>query len=138
LRDYSSDRERAFEAAAAQLEGLNTQVLSLDDVQSALLSDIRPSALMCVDDETAVKVLHIASAAGLQVPEDASIVGFDDDLRAISTYPELTTIHMPMDEMANQALSLVLQVVSNELADGPVQSPLTHLVVRGSTGPARS
>jgi DNA-binding LacI/PurR family transcriptional regulator len=94
-----------------------------------------PTAIVCSDDLQAMGVLEAARQKGLRVPQDLSVVGFDDIEQASWTSPPLTTVRQPFAEMGAAAARIVLG-----LADGkaPTQSRLeldTPLIVRGSTAP---
>ncbi|MGY1618250.1 substrate-binding domain-containing protein [Geodermatophilus sp. SYSU D00691] len=95
-----------------------------------------PTAVFAGADETAVGVLEAARARGLRIPEDLSVVGFDDTEVARLSSPALTTVRQPLQEMGTVALRTALQ-----LADGqPIASHhvelATELVVRQSAAPA--
>lgn len=96
----------------------------------------RPTAILCITDRLALGALEQAQQAGLGVPRDLSIVGFDDIPGAAEATPGLTTVrqaHREKGRLAGQALIGCLggEAVA-ERTDLPVQ-----LVVRGSTGPAQ-
>jgi DNA-binding LacI/PurR family transcriptional regulator len=92
----------------------------------------RPTAVLAMSDEFAAGVLDAAAAVGLRVPEDVSVVGFDDSPTAVSTRPPLTTVHQDLAAKGATAVRLLL-----EGAPAGVQITLpVELVVRGSTGPA--
>lgn len=93
----------------------------------------RPSALFFANDEMAMGFLSTASAAGIQVPRDLSIIGFDDIHFAQTCIPALTTIRQPRSEMGAAGMRLLLSVLAGE-APVPVRLPF-ELVVRGSTAP---
>ena len=95
----------------------------------------RPSAVITSNDLMAVGALQAALHAGLSVPADVSIVGFDDVPIASMVVPQLTSIQLPRREIAARAFSSLLQPTR----DGVVaQSEVVHpkLIVRNSTGPA--
>ncbi len=96
------------------------------------LSD-RPSALFFANDEMAMGFLSTAYAAGVRVPRDVSIIGFDDIHFAQSCIPALTTIRQPRAEMGATAMRLLLQIIAGE-APASVRLPY-DLVIRGSTAP---
>jgi DNA-binding LacI/PurR family transcriptional regulator len=105
-------------------------------IRALLATPSRPTAVLCITDRLALGALDAARQAGLAVPHDVSIVGFDDIPRAAQAEPPLTTIrqaHRKKGLLAGQALVGLLggEAVA-EHTDLPVQ-----LVVRGSTGPAR-
>jgi DNA-binding LacI/PurR family transcriptional regulator len=107
---------------------------------SALLSlspEERPTAIQSYNDIMALGALHAARAHHLRVPEDISIVGFDDIAMAAHSDPPLTTIAQPKYEMGKLAMRTMRQIRrgGSPLGDGYmlVESPL---IVRESTGPA--
>lgn len=96
------------------------------------LSD-RPTALFFANDEMAMGFLSTAYAAGVRVPRDVSIVGFDDIHFAQSCIPSLTTIRQPRAEMGATAMRLLLAILAGE-APASVRLPF-ELVLRDSTAP---
>jgi LacI family transcriptional regulator len=100
-----------------------------------------PTAVIALTDMLAVGVLHGAWQAGLQVPDDLSVTGFDDIPLASYVLPELTTVAQPITQMGERAVQRLLQLVQERLmglvADSelkPKSSVLpTRLVIRRST-----
>jgi LacI family transcriptional regulator len=79
----------------------------------------------------AAGVLAVLREAGLRVPEDVSVVGYDDIPLALDVYPPLTTVHVPTEELGRAAVRLALH------PEEPQHLVLgTHIVIRGSAGPA--
>jgi DNA-binding LacI/PurR family transcriptional regulator len=92
----------------------------------------RPTAILCITDQIALGALQGAADAGLRVPDDVSIVGFDDVPGAESAIPPLTTVRQPLVEKG--------RVAAQMLAPGEPPSVRkvelrTELVVRSSSGP---
>lgn len=99
-------------------------------------SAARPTAVFACSDWMALGVYDAASARGLRVPADLSVVGFDDLPEASWLQPALTTVRQPVREMAATALRLLLRLRNGEHDSEPVRMELsTSLVVRGSTAP---
>ena len=73
-----------------------------------LAADPRPTAILCSNDEMAAGVLHAARSAGLDVPGDVSILGFDDTAIAAHLWPPLTTVRWPIADMARAAAAKLL------------------------------
>ncbi len=97
----------------------------------------RPTAIFAANDITALAVMEVAVSAGLAVPYDLSVVGFDDIPEAIAAPVPLTTVRQPLQEMGAEAMSMLLDLVrGEELADTHVRMPTT-LVVRSSTARPR-
>ncbi|MGA7342052.1 MAG: LacI family DNA-binding transcriptional regulator [Terracidiphilus sp.] len=94
----------------------------------------RPSAVLSSNDLMAVGALQAAQAAGIAVPRDLSIIGFDDIPIAAMVHPALSTIRHPRREVAARAFDSLRQILKGrEAASGPPLQP--HLVVRDSTAP---
>jgi LacI family transcriptional regulator len=94
-----------------------------------------PTAIFAFNDSIAVGAMRAARERGLRVPQDLSIVGFDDIKYATVVSPRLTTVRQPLAEMGRTAVGLLLRLLEPRRS-GPLQIELpTRLVVRGSTGP---
>jgi DNA-binding LacI/PurR family transcriptional regulator len=96
----------------------------------------RPTAIVAFDDMVAVGVIRAVHAAGLRVPEDISVVGFDDVEVAAFVEPPLTTVRQAMPELGSLAVEIIFSQLDGMKVD---QSPLLQgeLIVRHSSGPAR-
>jgi DNA-binding LacI/PurR family transcriptional regulator len=92
-----------------------------------------PTAVITATDNLAVGVLHAAYGLRLAIPEQVSVVGFDDIPLAAYTAPPLTTVHNPITEMAELAVDLAIDRPSTE-AVHHVLAP--RFTVRATTGPA--
>ncbi len=93
----------------------------------------RPTVILSSNDDMAAGVLFEARESGLQVPEDLSIVGFDDTPLASHLWPPLTTVRQPIRRMAGSATRLLIQKLrGGEVIDLP---ELFHceVIIRGST-----
>ncbi len=97
-----------------------------------------PTAIFGFNDNSAIGALRVARARGLRVPEDLSIVGFDDsELSAIVT-PALTTVRQPLAEMGRMAVSLLLRLMDQQRLEALHIELKTRLIVRDSTARVRS
>ena len=120
-------------------EGYALTTLSTGKSQPALEHLLRlpkpPTAIFAATDDLAAEVLEAARTVGISVPEQLSVVGFDDVLVASLTTPKLTTIRLPLYEMGQQAAQLlVARIKGRSEADGPsVQIISPELIVRDST-----
>ncbi|MEO3801765.1 substrate-binding domain-containing protein [Nonomuraea sp. B1E8] len=94
-----------------------------------------PTAIFAASDETALGIMEAARARGLRIPEDLSIVGFDDTQIAQMASPPLTTVRQPLREMGGVALRTALRLAAGEKIDSHHVELATGLVVRGSTAP---
>ncbi|HEX4092555.1 MAG TPA: LacI family DNA-binding transcriptional regulator [Trebonia sp.] len=119
VRSGQADAEFGYHAAG--------QLLTLPD---------RPTALVGFNDKVAVGALAAAARLGLRVPEDLSVVGFDDIDLAQATRPLLTTMRQPLQEMGRLAVSLLIRLMERQRLDALHVELATELIVRDSTGPA--
>lgn len=94
----------------------------------------RPTAIFAGNDEMAAGVLQSARKAGLRVPEDLTVVGFDDFQIAQAVWPPLTTVRTPTREIGRMAAEKLIDVERREGRDLAKTEPT--LVVRQSSGPA--
>lgn len=96
----------------------------------------RPTAIFAFNDLMAMGVLLAAQEAGLRVPEDLSVVGFDDIFLAAYTVPPLTTIRLPVHEMGQMAMEMLLNRIENRDAPLARKTLEIDLIVRKSTAAA--
>jgi DNA-binding LacI/PurR family transcriptional regulator len=116
------------------VEGDHTMEGGADAMDRLLKSKHLPTAVMCSNDMTAIGVLHKLYRAGLRVPDDLSVIGFDDIHIAQVTIPPLTTIQLSCFELARAAVT-ALRAHVEEGGEPQRQYKInTHLVVRESTG----
>jgi LacI family xylobiose transport system transcriptional regulator len=98
-------------------------------------SDDRPTAVFAGNDIQALGVIEVATDRGLRVPEDVSVVGYDDTQVAVWARPSLTTVHQPIRRMAAEAARIVLRLAAGQHVEQQRLELATHLVVRESTAP---
>lgn len=96
-----------------------------------------PTAIFASNDTMAFGVMDAARDCGLRIPEDISIIGFDDIPQCTMTHPPLTTVRQPLHEMGQTAVQMLFSVIDN-----PQQPPVrvrlqTQLVMRGTVAPAK-
>ena len=107
-----------------------------EGARSLLSRDDPPTAIFCSNDYLAIGAMEGANELGLRVPEDLSIVGFDDMEIASFIKPGLSTIRQPAYEMGKLGVEILLNRIKDPCSS-PVQKILeTSLVVRGSTARA--
>ena len=118
------------------VEGDHTMEGGIAAMENILAAKTRPTAVMCSNDMTAIGVLHKLYRAGLKVPDDFSVIGFDDIHIAAVTIPPLTTIQMSRFELARAAVTALRAHAEGaaESAQKREFSIQTNLVVRESTG----
>ncbi|MBB6146677.1 LacI family transcriptional regulator [Silvibacterium bohemicum] len=94
-----------------------------------------PTAIMCSNDMTAIGGLRVLTRAGLRVPEDISLIGFDDIHLAEFVNPPLTTVRMSRNDLARSAFGALRAIAEQEQGGHPREWKVTtSLVVRQSTG----
>jgi LacI family transcriptional regulator, galactose operon repressor len=96
-----------------------------------------PTAVFAGSDEMALGVIEAARVRGCRVPEDLSVVGFDDTQLARLASPPLTTVRQPLREIGAIALQRALRLAAGEKVDSHHIELATELIVRGSTASAR-
>ena len=102
--------------------------------------ELLPHAIFCASDDMAIGCMEALAEAGLRVPDDISVVGFDDTLVARTTVPQLTTVQQPFLAMGAEAVELLLARIAHHKGTGAAASPKpvvfpTKLIQRASVGP---
>jgi LacI family transcriptional regulator len=97
-----------------------------------------PTAIFGFNDNVAIGALNAARARGLSVPDDLSVVGFDDTEPAMIVTPHLTSVRQPLAEMGRMGVSLLLRLIEGQRVDALRLELATKLVVRDSTAPPRT
>ena len=133
-------REHGLDPAQAAVEqGYFSYRSGLAASERLLAAAARPTAIFASNDDMAAATVSVAHRLGLAVPEDLSVVGFDDTALATSVWPELTTVKQPISAMAEAALELLvadLRGRPSETARTFAERVLSHaLIIRGSSGP---
>jgi DNA-binding LacI/PurR family transcriptional regulator len=114
--------------------------LTVDDVTMARLAARmadadRPTAVIAGGFYLALSAMQVIRRAGLRVPGDVSILGFDDPQSAPLLDPPLTTVRQPLCDMAAKAYEVVRRAVHTGVGEVSSHELATELVVRASTGP---
>jgi len=151
---YAQSRNRMYNFDARRsgfLAALNDHQLTLSDEHTFVLSPTvvapqqdflddwkklkeKPTALFCDCDYIAISVIKSTYELGLRLPEDLSIVGFDDIPEAEVVTPELTTIHVEKELIASIAVERIVRVCEGEISETKVKTLVdTKLVERRST-----
>jgi LacI family transcriptional regulator len=95
----------------------------------------RPTAIFAFNDMLAIGAMRAAQAWGIRVPEELSIVGFDDTFEASIVTPTLTTVRQPLAEMGRMAVNQLMRLLQNQRIEALHIELETKLVVRESTAP---
>lgn len=105
-------------------------------MQSLLDMVPRPTAVLSSDDSLAIGALKAATDAGIRVPADISLTGFDDIELSLFTSPSLTTVRQPLEGMVSKAVEIMMLQINGEAvpAEDEFITVKPELIVRGSTG----
>jgi LacI family transcriptional regulator len=114
------------------IDGDHTMQGGITAAERLLLYDNLPTAIMCSNDMLAIGVLHELSRGDVRVPDDISVIGFDDIHMAEMTIPPLTTIQISRPEMARSAVCALRAQIEHSSSKRRYEIN-THLVVREST-----
>ena len=145
-RDRLQGVEMALQAAGLALQtqyvvhGLTGQPDSgVEGVQKLLQVADFPTAIVCFNDMVAAGAIHALAAAGVRVPQDCSVTGFDDVALAAYLNPALTTLRQPMYELGQKSAEMVLNILQDaSIVVNETVSLRGELVVRDSTAPPRA
>ena len=101
---------------------------------AAVLLDLDqpPTAIFAANDISAMELIRVANARGVRVPEDLSVVGFDDIPEAVAMTPSLTTVRQPLEDMGRTAVDLLVRMMDEDAAPRHIRLD-SDLVVREST-----
>jgi len=99
--------------------GLFTYRSGLAAARQLLTQKTRPTAIFASNDDMAAAVVAVAHGLHLQVPEDLAVCGFDDTPVATTVWPELTTIHQPIGDMARAAVDLLVDQIRGRRGGEP-------------------
>jgi DNA-binding LacI/PurR family transcriptional regulator len=104
-----------------------------------LAEDADVTAVFAANDDMAIGLIRALTEAGRRVPEDVSVVGFDDIPVSAFVNPPLTTVRQPFDAVAQEGLKRLVHAIENPDADHlPSSDPPIDLIVRASTAPPPS
>jgi DNA-binding LacI/PurR family transcriptional regulator len=142
--DWSRDRTRGYERALASagLEPRPDYVREgtrLPHVARAVATELlsmadRPTAIFAASDTQALGALDAARALGIRIPEELSVIGFDDI--EVAAFVGLTTVRQPLVQSGRRGAGLLLEALSGQTVE-PLREVLPlELVVRSTTGPA--
>ena len=115
---YAGDYDPKVSATAAR------DLLSRED---------RPTAVFAANDVTAIATIEVARSMGLRVPEDLSVIGFDNIPESALCTPQLTTVSQPIRTMGERAVGMLIRLIRKEELETMRISLATELVVRSST-----
>jgi LacI family transcriptional regulator len=141
----TEERRRGYHAALASAGILPDRALEVASIPeigpgraaAEQLLDLpeRPTAIFAFNDNIAIGAIQAARDRGVRVPEDLSVVGFDDVEPATIASPALTTVRQPLAEMGRTAVSLLNRLLERQRFETLHVELATRLVVRESTAP---
>ncbi|MTV38354.1 LacI family DNA-binding transcriptional regulator [Duganella radicis] len=142
----SPERRRGYEQALAAAgidilaryigQGDFTHPSGYREAKRMLAMAPPPTAIFAANDDMAFGVLDAAQEAGLVVPRDLSVIGYDDVVQASFVFPKLTTLRQPLADIATRAVAELVAIINgNEKIAMRIELP-TKFIVRDSTGPA--
>jgi DNA-binding LacI/PurR family transcriptional regulator len=116
------------------MESINTQESGYEAMHKLLESSPIPTAVFVANDLDAIGAMKAVKEKGLKIPEDISLIGFDDIQLASFTEPSLTTVRQPIYEMGTTAINLLVQLIEGKKKE-PLKVELpTQLIIRESSG----
>jgi LacI family transcriptional regulator len=129
--DVAYDRSLVFEGDFFQLDGF-------DGANTLLNLPHPPTAILASNDVAAFGAMDAIRTHGLRIPEDISIIGFDDIPQAQYSVPKLTTVRQPLEQMGRTGAQMLLKRILNP--DLPVErlEVATELIIRDSCQPPKS
>jgi LacI family transcriptional regulator len=107
--------------------------IARSSIEQLLSNNVMFDAVFTGDDESAIGVLMALRQAGLRVPEDIAVVGFDDSLFANTLLPPLTTVHAPTEQVGEQAVRQLVRIIQGEQVESRLVLS-TELTIRQSCG----
>lgn len=142
----AAERLRGFRAATKaaglqreecpEIDGNFTEAAGYRAGEQLLRLSPRPTAVFAANDAMALGVMGALRERKLRVPEDISVVGFDDIPVARYVHPTLTSVHVPIAEMGDRAATMMITTLAgNGRVEASLERIPTRLVVRASAGP---
>ena len=131
-------RKKGLEIPASFVQPGNFNIFGGREAGLALLRQkSRPTAILAANDIMAFGVMESARELGLRIPQDLSLVGFDDDPSSSQYFPALTTVRQPVSEMGERAAQILLTAITDNKL--PAESAVmdVSLILRESTAPPR-
>jgi DNA-binding LacI/PurR family transcriptional regulator len=120
------------------IAGGNTESDGADAAQTVLATEPRPTAVLTYNDRCAMGLVDALVRAGVGIPEDISVVGYDDSPVARLAHIDLTTVSQNTSELTEHAVAAVVERLENGRADHREVVVAPHLVIRGTTAPPRT
>lgn len=103
-----------------------------NEMKKILLLHSKPTLVFCANDDMAIGAIRAVNSIGLSVPEDISIIGFDDSLFVSYLNPPLTTVHKPVVSICKKGTQLLLDLINGDAPEQRVFELKTSLKIRHS------
>lgn len=109
------------------------------EITKSLLQNVDPlpTAIFASNDLSAFGVMDAVREGGFSIPDDISVIGFDDISQASFVYPKLTTVRQPLEQMGQVAVKILLEQIENPSRPPQRVALATQLVIRDSCGPCQ-
>ena len=143
----SADRSRAYKSAMrahgltdeiAVIPGAHSEEAGATAARTMLAEPSLPTAVLAGNDRCALGILDVFTRAGVAVPEEVSLVGYDDNRLSENPRIDLTTIHQDAPEIARYAVELAVQMLVDDTPSTTDVVLEPTLIVRGTTAPPRA
>lgn len=141
------DRHQAYDDTMAQfglvadpelvVDGDFSQNSGFNAAKQLLALANPPTAIFAANDLSAFGAIAAIRESGLRVPDDISVLGFDDIPASSQFYPALTTVRQPLQQMSRSAVNTLLALIAGIAPASPQVTLPTELVVRASTAPVK-
>jgi len=137
-RKYYKSREmlkgykRALKKYNLRYNDALVQEVNKVDIEKLLNSSSQPTAIVGSSDRVALIMLQMVKGKGLKVPDDIAITGYNDEPIASATDPQLTTMQVPLEEMGEKAVELLLRLINSKKIEGTYPMLEPRLIVRDS------
>lgn len=118
-RNYFMSGDYSFQSGFLAMK----EILKLQD---------QPTAVFCFNDDMAIGAIKAVSENGLKVPDDISIIGFDDNIFSVFSLPALTTVKRRMGEISGKGAQKLLKLINNERLEPETLYVDTELIIRDS------
>lgn len=102
------------------------------EMQKILKLDKKPTVVFCANDDMAIGAIRAVDQSGLNVPQDISVIGFDDSLFVSYLNPPLTTVHKPLKKICQKGTQLLLSLINGQKPEQHLYRLTTSLKIRQS------
>jgi LacI family transcriptional regulator len=130
FRRAMADAGTTVDEALVRVGGYRTESAE-GPARELLMHRNRPTAVFAANDLSAIATMDVARGLGLAVPDDLSVIGFDNVPESVVAFPPLTTISQPLQQMGAEALRLLVDLIEGVERDIHIRLP-TELVERAS------